>query len=298
MKPLSIIPTPQMNETPAPITAIATAKTPLKDFPHPSYRDCEYAFFVAEGTELLLTQYLSHGDIKHNFFLLAAQLDGTGRKGLWAYAPHWRITGTEPGNNPIEARGDAASLPAGDRVVLPELNGKPDKAPSSAPSPSKPEKKPEPYRFKVPGITKPVAVTDPIYWEGGKPSNFTWGEMTKGGRRVPVNVGITYNTINVAKRMDAIRSLLGDRAIRVTSGYRDPVSNAAVGGAKFSQHKEGNAIDFQVAGLSPVDVFYKIKTSKLCPPGLAVGRGFVHCDWRKSGRARWLYRGGPRVALW
>lgn len=37
--------------------------------------------------------------------------------------------------------------------------------------------------------------------------------------------------------------------VRITSGYRDPSHNAAVGGARQSQHTHGNAFDFSVAGL-------------------------------------------------
>lgn len=36
---------------------------------------------------------------------------------------------------------------------------------------------------------------------------------------------------------------------RITSGYRDPARNAAVGGAKGSRHIQGDAIDFSLAGL-------------------------------------------------
>ena len=36
---------------------------------------------------------------------------------------------------------------------------------------------------------------------------------------------------------------------RITSGYRDPQRNAAVGGASGSRHLQGDAIDFSVAGL-------------------------------------------------
>lgn len=39
--------------------------------------------------------------------------------------------------------------------------------------------------------------------------------------------------------------------LSVTSGYRDPATNARVGGARNSQHTHGNAFDISVAGMSP-----------------------------------------------
>ena len=41
--------------------------------------------------------------------------------------------------------------------------------------------------------------------------------------------------------------------LSVTSGYRDPAKNAAVGGAKGSQHMHGNAFDVSAAGMSEAD---------------------------------------------
>lgn len=43
------------------------------------------------------------------------------------------------------------------------------------------------------------------------------------------------------------------RPIGVTSGYRDPATNARVGGAKGSQHMHGNAFDVSAAGMSETD---------------------------------------------
>lgn len=46
-----------------------------------------------------------------------------------------------------------------------------------------------------------------------------------------------------ASQLDCIRALLGVPVI-VSSGYRSPVVNAAIGGAKNSQHMLGQAVDF------------------------------------------------------
>lgn len=48
--------------------------------------------------------------------------------------------------------------------------------------------------------------------------------------------------------LDPLRSLLG-KPIKVSSGYRSPAVNAAVGGASNSQHISGNAADLTTGSL-------------------------------------------------
>jgi len=53
--------------------------------------------------------------------------------------------------------------------------------------------------------------------------------------------------------LEPLRAELG-RPIIVTSGYRSPELNAAIGGSPRSQHCRGEAADIIVPGLSPLDV--------------------------------------------
>ena len=151
-------------------------------------------------------------------------------------------------------------------------------------------------QIEVPGISRIVGIHEPIYLEPQR-SNFTWSELTKGGARIPVDAGVTARVVKLAKYMDGVRAFLGHRPIRVTSGYRDPISNRYVGGARDSRHMYGDAVDFWVEGMDVVDVFYKLK-SYHPNGGLAVGNGFVHLDLRPGAPARWTYPGGPSVSLW
>jgi len=48
---------------------------------------------------------------------------------------------------------------------------------------------------------------------------------------------------NTARMMESVREIL-DAPIMVSSGYRSPSLNAAVGGARTSAHTTGNAVDF------------------------------------------------------
>jgi len=48
--------------------------------------------------------------------------------------------------------------------------------------------------------------------------------------------------------MEEVRTILGDKPILVSSGYRSPAVNAAVGGSKSSAHMSGLAVDFSCPG--------------------------------------------------
>ena len=84
------------------------------------------------------------------------------------------------------------------------------------------------------------------------------------------------------------------RAVVITSGYRTTAHNAAVGGAKSSQHLLGRAADIQVAGVSVEDVASYAES--LMPDWGGVGRypvkagrakGWVHVDTRPN-KSRWV----------
>ena len=90
----------------------------------------------------------------------------------------------------------------------------------------------------------------------------------------------------MARRMQEVRARLGNRTITITSWYRPPAVNRAVGGARNSTHIRGHGVDFVVAGLSPraaqriLDPWW--------PGGLGYGSSFTHLD-NRGYRARWNY---------
>lgn len=59
---------------------------------------------------------------------------------------------------------------------------------------------------------------------------------------------IVDQLILTADRMEKVRALLGGHPIRVTSGYRSPAVNKAVGGSATSAHRTGHAVDFTCPG--------------------------------------------------
>ena len=229
---------------------------------------------VKAGTTLsIIDQFPYEGQAQseaddHVFVQLDEPMEGHQGIRWFVYGLHAKVEGTEPNNNPKDE-----PAPAPKQEVI-------DFGP----------------KVFIPGISRPVGIYEPIYFQPSA-SNFTWAEFTKGGTRIPVNATVTQRIVKLCKYMDEVRTFLGSRPIRITSGYRDPVSNRYVGGARDSRHMYGDAVDFWVEGMDVVDVFYKLKTYHP-RGGLAVGRGFVHLDMRPGAPARWTYPGGPRVNLW
>src|SRR5438552_3183529 len=65
------------------------------------------------------------------------------------------------------------------------------------------------------------------------------------------------NLRHLAERMEAVRALF-DKPIEITSGYRNPIVNAAVGGVPKSAHALGHAADFHVDGLDDLEAAKRI----------------------------------------
>jgi len=93
--------------------------------------------------------------------------------------------------------------------------------------------------------------------------------------------------------LDALSTSLSDAGVpelRLTSGYRDPAHNQAVGGAKGSQHTHGNAVDIDLRGLTEDQKKATIKAVLANPNVGGVGfykNGTIHVDVRSGARAAW-----------
>lgn len=83
---------------------------------------------------------------------------------------------------------------------------------------------------------------------------------------------------DVVGRFAALQGATGI-TFKINSGYRDTEHNARVGGAKSSQHIDGNAIDIDVSGLSKQERVEVIrKASELGFTGLGVYDNALHLD--------------------
>lgn len=86
--------------------------------------------------------------------------------------------------------------------------------------------------------------------------NFTLAEMTasqtaerRGLDNTP-NATAIANLTRVAALLEQVRALIG-KPIVVTSGYRSPEVNLAIGSTNKSQHPLGCAADIKVHGMTP-----------------------------------------------
>lgn len=100
--------------------------------------------------------------------------------------------------------------------------------------------------------------------------NFTLAELTvseTAARRGIDNTPppeIIENLKRLAESLQEVRRLLGNKAILVSSGYRSPELNVAVGGSKNSDHCKGLAADFIAPSFgSPDDVIKAIVASDI-----------------------------------
>lgn len=149
---------------------------------------------------------------------------------------------------------------------------------------------------QLPGISRPVNFSDPIY----AGSHFTWGEALRNGERLPQDTKfngsiisaatITSNVIKIARELDKIRVQFGNKPINVTSWLRPPAVNRSVGGVNNSQHLLGWAVDIQIRGYDPHSVAAILDKTWL--GGLGDSETFTHLDMRhlhNQAAARWNY---------
>ena len=96
------------------------------------------------------------------------------------------------------------------------------------------------------------------------------------------------NLEQLAQRvLEPVRSLLGNKPIVISSGYRGHRLNMAVGGAVNSDHKFGRAADFTCPGFGAVrDICTRLNAEEGLPFYQLIrefdqgNSGWVHISWR------------------
>lgn len=78
----------------------------------------------------------------------------------------------------------------------------------------------------------------------------------------PPSVVVENLELLCLKILDPLRESL-KKPIKISSGYRSPKTNEAVGGARNSQHLTGQAADLEAIGYTNAEIFETIKKMKL-----------------------------------
>jgi uncharacterized protein YcbK (DUF882 family) len=119
-----------------------------------------------------------------------------------------------------------------------------------------------------------------------------YGAATRSGERngLPEDPELWENLVPPLWVVDQLRESI-NLPIRLTSLWRSPAYNKAVGGSSGSFHMKNSAIDFQVDGMSPLQAFNrlnKMRHAGCFTGGLGLYSTFVHIDAGLRGRnATW-----------
>ncbi|MEO9625855.1 MAG: D-Ala-D-Ala carboxypeptidase family metallohydrolase [Qipengyuania citrea] len=91
--------------------------------------------------------------------------------------------------------------------------------------------------------------------------HFTLEEFTRSATARRLNIDNTPGDHEVlamielcSRVLEPVRAHFGGKPVRVTSGYRSPALNKAVGSSWRSQHRKGEAVDFEIPGVSNYEV--------------------------------------------
>ena len=119
---------------------------------------------------------------------------------------------------------------------------------------------------------------------------YTWNDATRNGERIPEGPEVIERIIRVARELQRISDEYeGGERLEITSWYRPPDINAAIGGATNSRHIQGDAVDFWSPNMDRI--FADLNASH--EGGIAISPGsFIHVDMRHldgEARARWTY---------
>lgn len=114
----------------------------------------------------------------------------------------------------------------------------------------------------------------------------TVGRMAKGHLNTPPPRNLWKNCKEVARVADEIRRRLG-KPIIITSSYRSPNYNRAVGGVRNSQHKEFRALDIRSPRARPATIAAiakQLRAEGFFKGGIGTYKTFVHIDTRGHNR--------------
>jgi putative chitinase len=126
---------------------------------------------------------------------------------------------------------------------------------------------------------------------------FTVGELLRFDKeRIPNSTAVKNNILKIVLELDKVREAWG-KPIGVSSGYRPPHVNRRAGGARFSQHLQGNAVDIYPIGGNGREFEQWLDTHWYGALGWGQrsGRKFTHIDCRNN---KGFKTGGSKGPRW
>ena len=128
--------------------------------------------------------------------------------------------------------------------------------------------------------------------------NFTWSEalfhFRWGSYVFPKDETITLNIIQTAEKLESVRKIFGDRAIRIHSWLRAWQYNILIGGSAESAHIDGTGADFSIDGLESHEVRETLSSHAECL-NIRIERlnktdKWIHLDTKKPGPSGRYFR--------
>ncbi len=153
-----------------------------------------------------------------------------------------------------------------------------------------------------PDWTNRVAVVPPKLPTGMLSPNFSLAEFIESDTATRLRIRnapppkVLARLYNTAAGMEGVRRVLGNIPILVTSGYRSPALNKAVGGSANSDHMDGDACDFKApdAG-TPLEICHLLVKSGIKFDQLIEEGTWVHISFGPRMRQQVLTIRGRKV---
>lgn len=135
----------------------------------------------------------------------------------------------------------------------------------------------------------------------GPSKNLSWSELScKDGTPYPDEYRLDGTVVNLSFVFEQIRTVCGNRIIKIHSAYRSKKHNTSIRGAKNSQHVLGKALDLAPPKGYTVKKFYDLiktlaQTNVNEIGGIGLYPTFVHIDIRKRVNGKITYWKGSGV---
>jgi zinc D-Ala-D-Ala carboxypeptidase len=141
--------------------------------------------------------------------------------------------------------------------------------------------------------------------------NFELSELVKSQTAVRLGIPNEANSAQISnlknlceKILQPVRDHFG-RPLVISSGYRSPLLNSKISGAKTSQHCYGLAADFEIPGIANKDIALWIRQNLVYDQLILEfynhkdpSSGWVHCSYVNQNRFQALIFDGKSFTNW